>query len=219
MVHKPSALPSILVLMGSLFSPGCGGSKEAGTESAAKTESAPDTFRVNFETSKGDVVVEVTKAWAPEGAERLYLLVKRGFYDECRFFRVLPNFVVQFGINGDPAVSSRWRAAAIADDPVKQSNQRGTVTFATSGPNTRTTQVFINLAENVRLDSMGFAPIGKVISGMEVVDRFFSAYGEGPPRGAGPNQQLIETQGNAYLERSFPRLDYIKKARILPATQ
>ena len=174
---------------------------------------------MNFETSKGDVVVEVTKAWAPEGAERLYLLVKRGFYDEGRFFRVLPNFVVQFGINGDPAVSSRWRAAAIADDPVKQSNQRGTVTFATSGPNTRTTQVFINLADNVRLDSMGFAPIGKVISGMEVVDRFFSAYGEGPPRGNGPNQQLIETQGNAYLERNFPRLDYIKKARILPATQ
>lgn len=208
MVHKPTALLSILVLMGSLFSSGCGGSKEA------VTESAPDTFRVNFETNKGDFVVEVTKAWAPEGAERFYLLVKRGLYDGCRFFRVLPNFVVQFGINGDPAVSGRWRTVTMADDPVKQSNQRGTVTFATSGPNTRTTQVFINLADNVRLDSMGFAAFGKVISGMEVVDRFFSAYGEGPPRGNGPSQQLIETQGNAYLERSFPRLDYIQKARI-----
>jgi peptidyl-prolyl cis-trans isomerase A (cyclophilin A) len=209
MVAKWAALLSMLVFM-----TGCGGTKEAGGESAAKPETAPDTFRVSLETSKGDVVVEVTKAWAPEGAERFYLLVKRGFYDECRFFRVLRDFVVQFGINGDPAVSSRWRTATIADDPVKESNKRGTVTFATSGPNTRTTQVFINLADNVRLDSMGFAPFGKVISGMEVVDRFFNSYGEGAPRGSGPDQQLIETQGNAYLERSFPRLDYIKKARI-----
>lgn len=204
----------ILVFLGSLFSLGCGGSRDGSAQSSAKPEPVPDIYRVKFETSKGDFVVEATKAWAPEGAERFYLLVKRGFYDEARFFRVVPRFVVQFGINGDPAVQSRWRGMTIADDPVKQSNKRGSVTFATSGPNTRTTQVFINLADNVRLDKMGFAPLGQVISGMEVVDRLYSAYGDGPPRGNGPSQQLIETQGNAYLERQFPRLDYIQKARV-----
>jgi peptidyl-prolyl cis-trans isomerase A (cyclophilin A) len=206
MLRKGLRFTLAIVLLG-----GCGGPK---TESEARIEPAPDSYRVNFETSKGNFVVEVNKAWAPEGAERFYLLVRRGFYDDTRFFRVLRNFVVQFGISGDPAVSSRWRTATIPDDAVKESNRRGTITFATSGPNTRTTQVFINLADNVRLDGMGFAPFGRVVSGMDVVDRLYDAYGEGTPRGNGPDQQLIESQGNAYLEGSFPRLDHIRSARV-----
>jgi peptidyl-prolyl cis-trans isomerase A (cyclophilin A) len=159
-------------------------------------------------------VVEVTKAWATEGAERFYRLIEQKFYDEARFFRVLPDFVAQFGINGDPKVSARWRNLTIADDPVKESNKRGTLSFAMAGPNTRTTQVFINLKDNERLDESGFAPFGKVVEGMDVVDRFFAVYRDGPPRGTGPDQALIETRGNSYLETRFPRLDYIKTARI-----
>ena len=189
---------------------GCGGPKPSETT----PEPAPDSFRVRFETSKGDFVVEVTKAWAPEGAERFYRLVRNRFYDQARFFRVVRGFMAQFGINGDPEVSRRWHGMIIADDPVKQSNTRGFVTFAHAGPNTRTTQVFINLVDNIRLDKLGFAPFGQVISGMEVVDRLYSAYGDGPPRGSGPRQELIQTQGNAYLEREFPRLDYIVRARV-----
>jgi peptidyl-prolyl cis-trans isomerase A (cyclophilin A) len=195
---------------------GCSGKKEAAEEQPGKIE-VPDTYRVDFDTSKGIFTVEVHKAWAPEGAERFYVLVKRGFYDGARFFRAVPRFVVQFGINGDPAVQTKWRNSIIADDPVKESNLEGTMTFATSGPNTRTTQVFINLVDNARLDKTGFAPFGKVVEGMEVVRRFYSSYGDGPPRGSGPSQDLIETQGDAYLERAFPRLDYIKTARIAPA--
>ncbi len=192
---------------------GCGGSKEAARE-AAPAGPVPDTYRAIFDTSKGPFVVEVTKAWAPEGAERFYRLIEQKFYDDARFFRVLPNFVAQFGINGDPKVSARWRNLTIADDPVKESNKRGTLTFATSGPNTRTTQVFINLKDNERLDRSGFAPFGKVVEGMDVVDQLFAVYRDGPPTGTGPDQTLIETRGNGYLETRFPRLDYIKTARI-----
>ncbi len=177
-------------------------------------EPVPDSYRVLLETSRGDVLVEVHKAWAPEGAERFFRLVRARYYDEARFFRVVRRFVAQFGIHADPAVSARWRGMVIADDPVRQSNLRGYLSFAHSGPNTRTTQVFINLADNTRLDKMGFAPFGRVLSGMEVVDRLYSDYGDGPPRGQGPDQRLIELQGNAYLERQFPRLDYIIRARI-----
>jgi peptidyl-prolyl cis-trans isomerase A (cyclophilin A) len=202
-------LRSILTL--SLFALfGCGGSKEAARQ-AAPARPVPESFRASFETSKGTFIVEVTKSWAPEGAERFYRLLEQKFYDDARFFRVVRNFVVQFGIHGDPAVSARWRNMTIKDDPVKESNLRGMMTFATSGPNTRTTQVFINLNDNARLDQMGFAPFGKVVEGMDVVDRFYNFYGDAQ----GPNQDLIETQGNTYLESSFPRLDYIKKARIL----
>jgi peptidyl-prolyl cis-trans isomerase A (cyclophilin A) len=192
----------------------CGCDKPAGSATEV-VRPAPEVYRASFATSRGSFVVEVTRSWAPEGAERFYRLLQARFYDEARFFRVVRNFVVQFGINGDPAVEARWSNLTIADDPVKQSNLRGTITFATSGPNTRTTQVFINLKDNAQLDQRGFAPFGKVVEGMEVVDRLYSGYGDSPPRGEGPDQNLIETQGNVYLESKFPMLNYIKRARIL----
>ena len=170
---------------------------------------APARYQVRFETSAGVFVVDVTRAWAPRGADRLYELVRSGFYDGTRFFRVVPGFVVLFGLNGDPAVSARWRDATIADDPVTQSNARGTLTFATAGPNTRTSQLFINYGDNRRLDGMGFAPMGVVIEGMDVVDRIYAGYGESPDQG------LIESQGNAYLAAQFPRLDSIARATIV----
>jgi len=177
-------------------------------------EHAPDSYKVKFETSKGDFVVTVTREWSPLGADRFYALVKSGFYDGARFFRVLPGFVAQFGIAADPKVTAKWRNANLMDDPVKQSNRRATITFATGGPNTRTTQVFINLVDNPSLDPRGFSPFGAVSQGMEVVDQFYGDYGEGAPRGNGPSQSSAESDGNAYLIREFPKLDYIKKATI-----
>ena len=188
---------------------GCSGSSQS-----KQAASVPDLFKVNLDTSKGPVVIEVHKDWAPLGAERFYQLVKSGYYDGARFFRVLPGFMAQFGIAADPQSTAKWKDANLQDDPVKQSNTRGMVTFATAGTNTRTTQMFINTGDNARLDSQGFAPIGKVISGQEAVESFFSGYGEGAPAGRGPAQQLIEIQGNAYLEKDFPELDFIKKASI-----
>jgi len=181
---------------------------------AALTEQAPASYKARFDTSKGAFVLEVTRAWAPRGADRFYNLVKNGFYDNARFFRVISGFMVQFGINGDPAVSAKWRDANIKDDPVRASNKRGTISFATAGPNTRTTQVFINFADNSRLDGMGFAPFGKVVSGMNVVDALYAGYGEGAPNGRGPEQGRLQAQGNAYLIKAYPRMDYIKKATI-----
>lgn len=181
---------------------------------AALNEQAPPVYKVNVDTSKGAFVLEVHRDWAPAGADRFYNLVKNGFYDNARFFRVISGFMVQFGINGDPKVSAVWREARIKDDPVQQSNSRGMITFATAGPNTRTTQVFINFADNGALDRMGFAPFGRVVSGMNVVDALYSGYGEGAPRGNGPDQQRVQTQGNAYLTHDFAKLDYIKKATI-----
>lgn len=175
----------------------------------AMNETAPATYRAKFETSKGDFTVEVTRAWAPLGADRFYNLVKNGFYDDARFFRVIQGFMAQFGINGDPQVSARWRAARIQDDPVKQSNTRGMITFAKGGPNSRTTQLFISFGDNSRLDADGFPPFGRVAQGMDVVDKINSEYGETP------NQGTIQGQGNAYLNAQFPRLDYIKKATIV----
>jgi peptidyl-prolyl cis-trans isomerase A (cyclophilin A) len=181
---------------------------------AALNEQAPAVYKVNVETSKGPFVIEVHRDWAPVGADRFYNLVKNGFYDNDRFFRVIAGFMVQFGVNGDPKVSAVWREANIKDDPVRQSNSRGMITFATAGPNTRTTQVFINFADNGALDRMGFAPFGRVVSGMNVVDALYSGYGEGAPRGSGPDQQRVQSQGNAYLTHDFAKLDYIKKASI-----
>jgi len=181
---------------------------------AALTEKAPDTFRVNFDTSKGPIVVTVHRDWAPNGADRFYNLVKAGFYDDVRFFRVIPNFMAQFGIHGTPAVMSAWRSAQIKDDPVKQSNQRGFVVFATAGPNTRTTQLFINFKDNSSLDKQGFAPFGEVTKGMDVVDKIYDGYGEGAPRGKGPEQGRLQNEGNAYLVKEFPKLDYIKTATV-----
>lgn len=182
---------------------------------ASLTEKAPATFKVKFDTSAGVFVVEVTRAWAPLGADRFYNLVKHGYYNECRFFRVIQGFMVQFGINGDPAIASAWQGARFGDDPVTQSNKRGFITYAMLGsPNTRTTQVFINFNDNTSLDRMGFAPFGQVVTGMDVVDKLYSGYGEGAPRGQGPEQGRIQTKGNAYLAADFPKLDYIKTATI-----
>lgn len=181
---------------------------------AALNEQAPASYKIKFDTTKGAFVIQVTRAWAPHGADRFYNLVKNGFYDNVRFFRVISGFMVQFGINGDPQLSARWRAASIPDDPVTQSNKRGMITFATAGPNTRTTQVFINFADNTNLDGMGFAPFGRIASGMNVVDAINAEYGEGAPRGRGPDQGKLQNEGNAYLAREFARMDYIKKATI-----
>ena len=182
---------------------------------ASLNEQAPATYKARFDTSKGIFVIEVQRDWAPRGADRFYNLVKNGFFDNARFFRVVEGFVAQFGINGDPALMEKWRAAQIEDDPVKQSNTRGAITFATAGPGTRTTQLFINLKDNTGLDTRGFSPFGRVASGMEVVDKLYGGYGDGAPRGAGPDQSRIQREGNAYLTKDFPQLDYVKKATIV----
>ena len=177
---------------------------------------APPEYKVLFSTTRGDFTVTVHRAWAPLGADRFYNLVRHHFYDNASFFRVLPGFVVQFGISAYPPVNRAWRTATIKDDPVTQSNRRGSVTFATGGANTRTTQVFINLADNQRLDSSGFAPFGEVDGqGMNVVERMYEGYGEGAPQGAGPDQEQIQTKGKPYLDKGWPKLDYVKTARLV----
>jgi peptidyl-prolyl cis-trans isomerase A (cyclophilin A) len=199
---------------------GCGSTKALlDPRSAAMNQTAPDKYRVLFSTSRGDFTVEVTRAWAPRGADRFYNLVQNGFYDDVRFFRVLRTprpFMAQFGISGDPAVAAAWTNANIPDDPVLQQNTRGRITFATAGPNTRTTQVFINYGDNSRLDGQGFAPFGEVMSGMEVVDQLHANYGEGAPDGNGPDQERIEKEGTPYLNKGWPKLDYVKTAKIVP---
>ena len=179
------------------------------------TAQAPAKYKVKFTTSKGDFVVEVTRASAPLGADRFFNLAKAGFFDNVRFFRVIKGFMVQFGIHGDPAVNTVWRGARLTDDPVKETNKRGSLTFATAGPDTRTTQLFINFADNANLDRMGFAPFGKVVTGMNVVDSLYGGYGEGAPSGRGPDQGRMQDQGNAYLEKEFPQLDFVKSAKII----
>ncbi len=174
-------------------------------------EQAPNKFLARFDTTKGEFTVEVTRDWAPNGADRFYSLVKNRYYDGCRFFRVVENFMVQFGISGDPQTSAQWRTARISDDPARQSNGRGSITFAMAGPNTRTTQLFINFKDNSFLDAQGFSPFGKVITGMDVVDSIYNKYGEKP------NQQSIQMQGNTYLEQEFPNLDFIRSVTLVPA--
>jgi len=186
------------------------------TNPAKLTAKAPDSFKVKFETTKGNFTVEVTRSLAPNGADRFYNLVQSGYFKDLAFFRVIPGFMCQFGIHGDPKVAAAWKRAQIADDPVKASNTRGAITFATAGPNTRTTQFFINYADNARLDGMGFSSFGKVADGMDVVDKINGEYGEGAPRGRGPDQARIQEEGNAYLKKDFPNLDYIKSATIQP---
>jgi peptidyl-prolyl cis-trans isomerase A (cyclophilin A) len=197
--------------LGSIVGPAYAGNL---ADPASLNEQAPAVYKAKFDTSKGTFVIEVHRDWAPNGADRFYNLVKSGFYGNARFFRVIEGFMVQFGINGDPNIAAAWRDANIKDDPVKQSNARGMVTFATAGPNTRTTQVFVNFGNNGFLDEQGFSPFGKVVSGMEVVDSFYGGYGEGAPNGNGPDQGLIQQRGNAYLEKAFPKLDYVKQATI-----
>lgn len=186
------------------------------TDPAKLTEQAPETFKAQFDTTKGKFTVAVTRALAPHGADRFYNLVRSGYFKDVAFFRVIAGFMCQFGIHGDPKVAAKWRGAPIPDDPVKGSNTRGALTFAMAGPNTRTTQFFINFADNTRLDQMGFAPIGKVIEGLDVVDKINAEYGEGAPRGRGPDQSRIQTEGNAYLKKDFPNLDYIKSVTLVP---
>ena len=194
--------------------PAAGASSALSDPSKANAK-APDTYKAKFETTKGAFVIQVTRSWAPLGADRFYNLVKSGYYDDVAFFRVISGFMVQFGIHGVPSVNDAWRAARIQDDPVTQTNSRGMVTFATSGPNTRTTQVFVNFRDNKALDAQGFSPFGKVVEGMEVVDSLHAGYGEGAPRGKGPSQAEMQRTGNAYLKASFPELDWVKKATIV----
>ena len=170
---------------------------------------APDVYEVKFATTKGDFVVQVTRAWAPLGADRFYNLVKHGFFTDAAFFRIVPGFIVQFGLSADPAVNKVWHSANIKDDPVTQSNRPGTLTFATAGPNTRTTQLFVNFGNNTFLDSQGFSPFGKVTSGMDVVQKLYSGYGERPDQGS------ITNEGKAYIDKNFPNLDRIKSATVV----
>jgi peptidyl-prolyl cis-trans isomerase A (cyclophilin A) len=232
-MNRIQALLSLLVVFVlALGGAGCGGGD--GSQDASETmamgedgplfnpdseefqKQAPATFQVEFETSAGDFTVDVVRDWAPHGADRFYNLVRLGFYNDCRFFRVVPGFVAQFGMNGDPDIQQIWSGAGMPDDPVKQSNKPGYITYAkTNQPNSRSTQLFINLRDNSQLDGMGFAPFGRVTKGMEVVDKLYDSYGDGPPSGSGPNQAQIMTEGNAYLTTKFPKLDYIKKASIV----
>ena len=196
---------------------GCGGGNKTASQPpsqllqpASLTKKAPQLFDITFHTTKGDFVVSVHRTWAPHGADRIYNLAKAHFFDAVKFFRVVPNFVVQFGISPDPTVSKAWRSATIPDDPVTAHNTRGSVTFATAGPNTRTTQIFINLGDNRALDNQGFAPVGSVSSGMDVVDKLYSGYGEAPTQ----QQGEMETKGNAWLDEHYPKLDGIKTATV-----
>jgi peptidyl-prolyl cis-trans isomerase A (cyclophilin A) len=194
--------PAALMVAASACNP------EPSTKQTASTP-VPDSFKVAVQTSKGSFVVQVNRAWAPIGADRFYALVNDGFFDQARFFRAISNFVVQFGLNADPKKNEPWDKK-ITDDPVTQSNLRGTLTFATEGRNTRTHQLFINLRDNAQLDGMGFAPMGRVVQGMDVVDSLFTGYGDQP------DQQYIQTLGNSYLNRMFPKMDYIVSTRVVP---
>jgi peptidyl-prolyl cis-trans isomerase A (cyclophilin A) len=179
-------------------------------------QAAPDSFRVAFETSRGKFTMMARRAWSPHGVDRFYYLTKHHYYDSTYFFRVIENFVAQFGISGNPAVNEVWQGRRIPDDPVRHSNTRGTIAFASEGPNTRTVQLFINLKDNAKLDTYGggFPPIGEVTDGLPVAASLYDGYGEGAPSGFGPRQELIMGQGNAYLGRYFPKLDYIVRTSI-----
>ena len=207
------SLITLALSFAAFATPALGQSAKLGNPSALRDQ-APAVYKAKFDTTKGVFVIEVTREWAPLGADRFYNLVKNGFYDDIRFFRVISGFMVQFGIHGDPKVSAPWRDAQIKDDPVRQSNKRGYVTYAMAGPNTRTSQVFINFGDNGSLDSQGFSPFGRIVSGMNVVDALYAGYGEGAPRGGGPDQSRMQREGNAYLMKDFGKLDYIKKATI-----
>jgi peptidyl-prolyl cis-trans isomerase A (cyclophilin A) len=172
-------------------------------------EQAPDVFGVEFVTTQGPFAIKVTRTWAPLGADRFYNLVKHGFFVDAAFFRVVPGFIIQFGLSADPAVNRVWRSANIKDDPVRQSNKPGYITFATAGPHTRTTQLFINFGNNTFLDSQGFAPFGQVTSGMDVVQKLYAGYGERPDQGS------ITSEGKAYLDKNFPNIDRIQSATII----
>lgn len=212
---------ALTIVIGALLV-GCPKNEDAATKPQATPEAAPDTkaktapeeaqapdaYAVQLDTTRGPIVIDVRREWSPKGADRFYELVQKGYYSDVAFFRVVPGFVVQFGMSGDPQATARWSNLPIQDDPVKASNTRGTVTFATSGKDSRTTQVFINLGNNARLDGMGFSPFGKVRE-METVDAIYAGYREKPSQG------MIRAKGNAYLRETFPKLDYIESAKII----
>lgn len=185
---------------------------KAGAASSSATPAAPDSFRVAFQTSRGPFTIAVSRALSPHGADRFYQLVTSGYFTDVRFFRVVPGFVAQFGLNGDPKVNGEWANNTIPDDPVATTNAKGTLVFATAGPNTRSNQLFLNLADNGRLDAMGFSPFGKVVDGIDIVAAIYSGYGEAPDQGR------IGAEGNAYLTTAFPKLDYITSATIVADT-
>ena len=201
-------------VLAAMFS-GCVGTLISCGKKAKAPARSPEQYKVRLQTTKGDVILLVHRDWAPHGADHFYELVKMGFYDDNRFFRAVRGFVVQFGMNGDPKVNGDWANITIPDDPPKMSNKTGTITFANSGPDSRSTQVFINLADNVRLDSMDFPPFGEVIEGMDHVEHFYMDYGDGPPKGDGPDQSDIAATGNAFLDHRFPNLDRLIRARII----
>ena len=236
MKRRSRTTPLFLALVAPLLVGGCGGgeadrsgegaAEDAGAASSTRSlnalarpgrldATAPDTFRARFETTEGAFVVEVRRVWAPRGADRFYNLVRTGYYDSVYVHRVLPGRVAQFGIHRDPRINYVWKDAIIQDDSVRASNTRGTVTFAKSGPNSRTTQVFVNLSDNTGLDADGFAPFGEVVEGMEVVDSFYDGYGDGPPRGEGPYPARALAVGNEYFRTEFPELDLILEARVV----
>lgn len=176
---------------------------------------APALYRVTFTTTRGPFTIEVHRDWAPRGADRFYYLARHGFYNGAAFFRVVPHFVVQWGLSPEPRISAAWKKANIPDDPVIRSNTRGMVTYAMGGPDTRTTQVYIDYRDNSRLDKLGFAPFGKVVAGMDVVDGLYGGYGDGAPRGKGPSQGRISREGASYLQKDFPKLDRILSTRVV----
>lgn len=220
MLQTPTSVRAATSLLLTMSALACGGGESGGggampdnpllyPQAPEMNVEAPASYRARFATSAGDFVVQVHREWAPIGADRFYNLVANGYYDGARFFRVIQGFMAQFGMNADPLVTAQWRAAAIQDDPVVETNARGRVTFAmTNQPNSRTTQVFINFGNNANLDGMGFAPFGEIVEGMEVVDALYAGYGEAP------NQGQIQALGNEYLESDFPELDYVVRATI-----
>jgi peptidyl-prolyl cis-trans isomerase A (cyclophilin A) len=215
-----------LVLVLAAFSSGCGEGSEADNgERVVRspllrannyTETAPASYQVTLQTSAGDVVIQVYRDWAPLGADRFYNLTKGGFYDDTRVYRIVEGFMAQFGLNGDPYVNQVWKTEFLVDDPVVESNTRGRVAFAKGGRHSRTTEVFISYKDNSSLDAQGFAPIGEVIEGMEVVDAFYMDYGDGPPRGEGPYQAMAVARGNEYLDADFPELTRILDVVVTP---
>ncbi len=216
-VSERRAIGTIMVVVGLGLTAALtaqGGPAPSLKDPASLTEDAPAKYKVRMETSKGDFTIEVERDWAPRAAVRFYNLVKNGYYNDCRFFRVLPGFIAQVGINGDPAVNQVWRGTRIIDDARKQTNERTYVSFAAGGPNTRTTQIFVNIKDNAPLDEANMVPFGKVSSGMDVVEKLYSGYGDGPPNGKGPEQSKVQLEGNAYLLKDYPKLDYIKTAVI-----
>ncbi len=214
---------SVLLLAG-VYS-ACGGSSDDAEPTITRNpllqpqrfqETAPAAYQVRLETSVGDVVIQVHRAWAPLGADRFYNLAKGGYYDDSRIYRVLPDFMAQFGLHADPYVTQAWKSEYLVDDPLVASNTRGRVAFAKGGLHTRTTEIFISHKDNSQLDERGFTPIGEVIEGMDVVDAFYSEYGDGPPRGEGPYQAMAAARGNEYLDAEFPELTRILRAHLIP---